>query len=119
MKTVNARLPLKLQETEFWPLMVLVAIALALQALETSKPMDLLSRKTVFGYLRMGFHGGEVCFVRLHCTPKELDRRIANSSRKKMGKLTGRSGLAELTSRFDLTSEATTFTGAGVNQNDL
>lgn len=50
-------------------------------------------------------HGGEVCFVRLHCTPKELDRRVANKSRKKIGKLTSRSALAELGSKFDLTSE--------------
>jgi shikimate kinase len=50
-------------------------------------------------------HGGEVCFVRLHCIPKELDRRVANRSRKKIGKLTSRSALAELGSKFDLTSE--------------
>lgn len=50
-------------------------------------------------------HGGEVCFVRLHCTPKELDRRVANKSRKKIGKLTSRSALAELASKFDITSE--------------
>jgi shikimate kinase len=50
-------------------------------------------------------HGGEVCFVRLYCTPKELDRRVANKSRKKMGKLTSRSSLAQLASKFDITSE--------------
>ena len=50
-------------------------------------------------------HGGEVCFVRLYCTPKELNRRIANKSRKKIGKLTSRSALAELASKFDITSE--------------
>jgi len=50
-------------------------------------------------------HGGEVCFVRLNCTPKELNRRVANKSRKKIGKLTSRSALAELGSKFDLTSE--------------
>lgn len=50
-------------------------------------------------------HGGEVCFVRLHCTPRELGRRVANRSRRKIGKLTSRSALAELGGRFDLTSE--------------
>jgi shikimate kinase len=50
-------------------------------------------------------HGGEVCFVRLYCAPKELGRRVANKSRKKIGKLTSRSALAELSSKFDLTSE--------------
>jgi hypothetical protein len=50
-------------------------------------------------------HGGEVCFVRLYCTPKELDRRVANKSRKKIGKLTSRSALAELANKFDITSE--------------
>lgn len=50
-------------------------------------------------------HGGEVCFVRLYCTPKELDRRVADKSRKKIGKLTSRSALAELANKFDLTSE--------------
>ncbi|MGP8125872.1 MAG: AAA family ATPase [Nitrososphaerales archaeon] len=50
-------------------------------------------------------HGGEVCFVRLYCTPKELDRRVANKSRKKIGKLTSRSALAELAGKFDITSE--------------
>jgi hypothetical protein len=49
--------------------------------------------------------GGEVCFVRLYCTPRELDKRVANKSRKKIGKLTSRSALAELVNKFDLTSK--------------
>lgn len=50
-------------------------------------------------------HGGEACFVRLYCTPKKLNRRVANKSRKRIGKLTSRSALAELASKSDLTSE--------------
>jgi shikimate kinase len=50
-------------------------------------------------------HGGDVCFVRLYCAPAELGRRIASKSRKKIGKLSSRSALAELASRFDITSE--------------
>ena len=50
-------------------------------------------------------HSGEVCFVRLFCTSRELDRRVAHMSRKKIGKLISRSALAELAGKFDLTSE--------------
>jgi hypothetical protein len=42
-KTVNHRLPLTLQESVFWPLMVLVTVVLAVQTLEVSKLMNLLS----------------------------------------------------------------------------
>ena len=51
-KTVNHRLPLTLQESEFWPLMALVAVILAVQTLEVSKPMNLLSQEPVLGYLK-------------------------------------------------------------------
>jgi hypothetical protein len=41
-KTVNTRLPLILQETELGPLIALVAVTMAVHALEISEPKDLL-----------------------------------------------------------------------------
>src|ERR1035441_584824 len=53
-KTVNTRLLFKLQETEFGPPTALVAVTMAVHALEISEPIDLLSKKSIFGYLNLG-----------------------------------------------------------------
>jgi hypothetical protein len=47
-KRVNARLPSKLKETEFPPLIELVAIALAAHGLRISKMVNLRSEGTIF-----------------------------------------------------------------------
>ena len=40
--------------------------------------------------------GGEVLFVKLHCSPAELEKRLTDSSRKKFGKLTSLEQFREL-----------------------
>jgi len=54
---------------------------------------------------RVESHGGEVCFVRLSCSSDELLRRVSNRSRKRLGKLTTKSGLVRMGKKFDLVSE--------------
>jgi AAA domain len=54
---------------------------------------------------RVESHKGEVLFVRLYCTRKELARRVGIKSRKKQGKLASRRDLESLFKDFDLLSE--------------
>lgn len=54
---------------------------------------------------RVKSHKGRVYFVRLHCERKELLRRVGTDSRKKVGKLTTRSGLSRMFKRFELNAE--------------
>ena len=54
---------------------------------------------------RVQSHDGKVCFVRLYCDRDELLRRVGASSRKKLGKLTTRSGLVRMFRKFNLDAE--------------
>ena len=50
-------------------------------------------------------HGGQVCFVRLYCEPRELVRRVKASRRKRMGKVSNEKILVDLFRRHHLDSE--------------
>ncbi len=52
----------------------------------------------------VGRHGGEVCFVQLSCSRKELFRRLRASSRTRFHKMKKPTALKELLARFDLFS---------------
>jgi hypothetical protein len=54
---------------------------------------------------RVRSHGGEVCFVRLHCARKELEKRVEAENRKRFGKITNKKLLSDLFKRHDLESE--------------
>jgi hypothetical protein len=54
---------------------------------------------------RVESHGGQVCFVRLYCDRDALLERVGNKSRKKLGKLTTKSGLVRMFKRFEMTAE--------------
>jgi AAA domain len=49
-------------------------------------------------------HGGEVCFVRLHCDRDELERRVDNKARSSLGKITTKKLLNYVFKKFDLDS---------------
>jgi shikimate kinase len=53
----------------------------------------------------VGSHGGQVCFVRLHCDWKELFRRVKASQRKKMGKVRTEKILSDLFRKHNLDLE--------------
>lgn len=57
---------------------------------------------------RVKSHKGTVCFVRLRCERKELLRRVGAESRKKVGKLTTKSGLRQMFKRYELGAEVPT-----------
>src|SRR5712691_13096659 len=50
-------------------------------------------------------HGGQVCFVRLHCDREELIRRVKASQRRKMGKVSNEKTLSHLFQRHSLDAE--------------
>lgn len=50
---------------------------------------------------RVNSHGGKVCFVRLHCERKELERRVNSEARKALGKIASKGALRHLVRRFD------------------
>jgi hypothetical protein len=50
-------------------------------------------------------HGGRVCFVRLRCNRKELERRVVSNARKALGKVATKRTLSYLFKKFDLESE--------------
>ena len=50
-------------------------------------------------------HGGQVCFVRLYCEPRELVRRVKASRRKRMGKVSSEKILVDLFRRHYLDLE--------------
>ncbi len=54
---------------------------------------------------RVETHGGKVCFVRLYCSPYELEMRVVRKPRKNLGKITSKSILALLSNRIDISSE--------------
>jgi hypothetical protein len=57
---------------------------------------------------RVESHQGKVRFVRLYCDRDELLRRVGAGSRKKLSKLTTKSGLNRMFRRFDLNAEVPT-----------
>ena len=59
--------------------------------------------KNVFKMIRS--HGGQVCFVRLHCEPRELVRRVKASQRRRIGKVSSEKILADLFRRHTLDTE--------------
>ncbi|SRR5579864_4133140 len=54
---------------------------------------------------KVSAQGGEVCFVRLHCSMNELERRVSSKARKSLGKITNKKLLGDLFKRFDLDAE--------------
>jgi shikimate kinase len=54
---------------------------------------------------KVNAYGGKVCFVRLHCDRKELERRVDNKARRSLGKIATKKLLSEIFKRFDLDSE--------------
>ncbi len=54
---------------------------------------------------RVKSHGGQVCFVRLYCSRKELAKRVKTNARRSMGKISKRSTLHSVLRRFNLASE--------------
>jgi len=48
---------------------------------------------------------GTVCFVRLQCNKKELERRVTNRTRKKLGKIATKKLLNDLFRKLELNSE--------------
>jgi len=63
---------------------------------------DQFVRKTV---RKTESHGGRVYFVRLHCNPEELIRRVKTSQRRKMGKIGNEKTLRDLFQRHNLDTE--------------
>ena len=54
---------------------------------------------------RVRSHGGKVCFVRLYCARRELEKRVKTRARKGLGKITTKKLLDDLFKRHDLWSE--------------
>lgn len=54
---------------------------------------------------RVKRHGGTVCFVRLQCDRKELERRVGSKTRQSLGKIATKRLLTNVFERFDLDSE--------------
>lgn len=63
---------------------------------------DAFVRETI---QRVKSHGGQVCFVRLYCTRKELAKRVKTKTRRRMGKISERATLHRVLRRFNLSSE--------------
>jgi tRNA uridine 5-carbamoylmethylation protein Kti12 len=54
---------------------------------------------------KVNLHDGTVCFVRLQCNRKELEKRVGNKTRKSLGKVATKKLLSYLYEKFDLNSE--------------
>ncbi len=54
---------------------------------------------------KVNAHGGRVCFVRLRCDRRELERRVSDKARKSLGKIANKKLLSDLYSRFNMDSE--------------